>query len=137
MKHLLDTSALLAHHRQEPGWETVQSVFEAVDSEPLIASLSLTELARRFRELGASDDDARKTSSEYRALASEVVAIDADIALGAFDLACRTATRLPLADALIAAAAKSRGARLVHRDAHMRGIAPELVEQLDLEPPRA
>ena len=34
---------------------------------------------------------------------------------GAVDLACRTATRLPRADALIAAAAKSRGARLVHR----------------------
>ena len=28
MRYLLDTSALLAHHRQESGWETVQVLFE-------------------------------------------------------------------------------------------------------------
>lgn len=28
MRYLLDTSALLAHFRQEKGWETVQAIFE-------------------------------------------------------------------------------------------------------------
>jgi len=134
MKHLLDTSALLAHHRQEPGWEKVQAVFEAADSEPIIASISLTELARRLKELGATEVEALKTTAEYKALAVEVVAIDGAIALDAFALACRATTRLPLADALIAAAAKSRDAKLVHRDAHMRGIPAELLTQIDLEP---
>jgi len=36
-------------------------------------------------------------------------------------------------DALIASAARSRGAVLVHRDAHMRAIPATLVGQLDLE----
>jgi len=135
MKHLLDTSALLAHHRQEPGWEKVQAVFDAVDGEPIVASLSLTESARRLFELGATGEEALKTVADYRSLVAEVVAIDAAIALEAFTLACRTTARLPLADALIAAAAKSRGARLVHRDAHMRCIPRDLLDQLDLEPP--
>lgn len=134
MKHLLDTSALLAHHRQEPGWEKVQAVFEAAGSEPIIASISLAELARRIKELGATEAEALKITGEYRALAAEVVAIDGAIALDAFALSCRATTRLPLADALIAAAAKSRNATLVHRDAHMRGIPAELLAQVDLEP---
>ena len=40
--------------------------------------------------------------------------------------------RLPLADALIAAAARERGACLVHRDRHMAAIPASLVEQIDL-----
>lgn len=107
--------------------------FEAADSEPIIASISLTELARRLKELGSTEAEALKTTVEYRALGMEVVAIDGDIALGAFALACRATTRLPLADALIAAAAKPRDAKLVHRDAHMRAIPPELLTQVDLE----
>lgn len=90
MKHLLETSALLAHHRQEPGWEKVQAVFDAVDGEPIVASLSLTESARRLFELGATGEEALKTVADYRSLVAEVVAIDAAIALEAFTLACRT-----------------------------------------------
>ena len=54
LRFLLDTSALLAHSRQEPGWARVQALFEVGDSEILAASVSLTEFARRLRELGAT-----------------------------------------------------------------------------------
>lgn len=40
--------------------------------------------------------------------------------------------RLPLADALIAAAARERGACLLHRSGHMALIPASLVEQVDL-----
>jgi predicted nucleic acid-binding protein len=31
--YLLDTSALIAHYRQEPGWEQVQAIFEGLENE--------------------------------------------------------------------------------------------------------
>jgi len=49
MRHLLDTSALLAHHRQERGWEMVQAAFEDDEAEIIMASISLPEFGRRLR----------------------------------------------------------------------------------------
>lgn len=132
LRFLLDTSALLAHSRREPGWAQVQALFEEVDSEVLVASVSLTEFARRLRELGATATEARQMVEDYRALLDEVVAVDERVALTAFDLACETSQRLPLADSLIAAAARERGACLVHRDRHMAPIPAHLLQQLDL-----
>ena len=48
MIYLLDTSALLAHHRQEPGWEQVQAIFTEDGAEVVIASVTLSEFARRW-----------------------------------------------------------------------------------------
>ena len=45
MRYLLDTSALLAHYRQEAGGDEVQALFEADEAELMIASLTLTENA--------------------------------------------------------------------------------------------
>jgi predicted nucleic acid-binding protein len=132
MRYLLDTSALLAHHRREAGGEAVQALFEAEDAELILASVSLTEFGRRLRELGASEAEAEETISSYQLLFAEVVAVDAAVARAAFLIGCRTPRRLPLADALIAAAAQARGAVLVHRDEHMRAIPPGLVRQQDL-----
>ena len=41
MRYLLDTSVLLAHHRQERGWDVVQAVFEDNEAEIIEASVSL------------------------------------------------------------------------------------------------
>jgi predicted nucleic acid-binding protein len=65
-RFLLDTSALLAHSRQEPGWARVQTLFDEGDAEVLAASISLTEFARRLRELGAPAEEARRTVEDYR-----------------------------------------------------------------------
>ena len=58
MPYVLDTSALLAHYRQETGWQPVQALFEADDTELILVSVSLTEFGRRLRELGATEDEA-------------------------------------------------------------------------------
>ena len=131
-RFLLDTSALLAHTRREQGWARVAALFEESDCEILAAAVSLTEFAGRLRELGATAEEARRMVEDYRDLLDEVVAIDASVALAAFEIGCETSQRLPLADALIAAAARERGACLVHRDHHMAAIPASVVEQLDL-----
>lgn len=132
MRYLLDTSALLAHHRQEPGWETVQAIFEAEESEIIMASVSLTEFGRRLHDLGAPEVIVEETLANYQLLCSEVATVDTTTALSALALSYHTPRRLPLVDALIAAVAQVRGAVLVHRDEHMRAIPLELVQQRDL-----
>jgi predicted nucleic acid-binding protein len=133
MCYLLDTSAILAHYRKELGWETVQALFETPEVELIVASVTLTELGRRLRDLGATEDDAVAAIANYLLLFSEVVVVDATVANAAFVLGCRAAQRVPLVDTLIAAAAQGEGAVLVHRDAHLRHIPSALVAQLDLE----
>ncbi|MFY9823728.1 MAG: PIN domain-containing protein [Thermoanaerobaculia bacterium] len=131
-RFLLDTSALLAHSRQEQGYARVQALFEEDDSEILAASVSITEFARRLHELGATVDEAGLKVEEYLELLDEVVPVDERVAFTAFKIGCATEKRLPLADALIAAAARERGACLVHRDQHMAPIPADMVTQLDL-----
>ncbi len=133
---------MIAHSRKEPGWERVQELFATEDSEILAASLSLTEFARRLCELGVTDKEARRTAESYQELLDEIVPIDESVALTAFDLGRQTPKRIPLADALIAAAAREVGACLVHRDGHMAQIPAHLIEQINLagdpvsEPPK-
>jgi predicted nucleic acid-binding protein len=69
---------------------------------------------------------------DYREVLDEIVPVDARVALTAFDIGCQVTQRLPLADALIAAAARERQACLVHRDQHMESIPASVVEQIDL-----
>ena len=132
MRYLLDTSALLAHYRQEEGWQEVQALFETDEADLIAASVSLTEFGRRLRELGANETEAEEVLSAYQLLFTEIASVDVAVARAAFVLGCRTPRRLPLVDALIAAVAQARAAVLVHRDEHMRSIPPELVLQQDL-----
>lgn len=132
MRYLLDTSALLAHYRQEAGWEAVQALFEDEASELNIAAVTVTDFGRRLRELGQDEDAIRDALVSYQLLFSGVIAIDAAVDQTAFEIGCHTPRRLPLVDALIAAAAADRGAILVHRDEHMRALPEELVTQQEL-----
>jgi predicted nucleic acid-binding protein len=135
MNYLLDTSAWLAHFRQEAGGERVQALFNDPEAEILLASLSLTEFARRMRDLGASRQEIGKTLTEYWQLFSRVIPVDEAVALSAIEIASQTQRRLPLVDAIIAAAAESQDACLVHRDEHIRAIAQDLIRQRDLDSP--
>ena len=132
MRYLFDTSALLAHYRQEVGWETVQALFEDGDSEIVIASPTLVEFARRLHVLGVADGEIEQVVGEYVLLFSAVIAIDAAVATGAYVIGRRTPSRLPLVDALIAAAAQAGEAILVHRDAHMAAIPADMIRQQPL-----
>lgn len=57
--------------------------------------------------------------------------------MAAFDMGRRTPARLPLVDALIAAAAQSRDAVLLHRDPNFTTIPKAQVKQRMLAPPAA
>ena len=129
---LLDTSALMAHFRDEHGAERVQAIFDSEENQVLVCSVSLPEMSRRVRELGAAPSDAWETVGFYQDLIDEVVPVDAWVAEQAERLSVASKHRLPMVDALIAAAAAVREATLVHRDAHMRGLPSRLVRQLDL-----
>ncbi len=133
MPHLLDTSALLAHYRNEAGADQVQALFDTDGQAVLICSVSLPELSRRLRALGVSAQEAAQVVNDYRELVDEVVAVDAAVAEAGGDLLRGAPARLPLVEALIAAAAGIRHAVLVHRDAHLRAIPAALIRQLDLE----
>lgn len=132
MRYLLDTSALLAHYRQEAGWEQVQALFEQEGAELYLCVLSLTEFGRRLYDLGASPEDVSETLFAYRALVDGLLPIDEQTALKALDIARRTPTRLPLVDALIAAAAAQGQAVLVHRDRHLSAVPESATASLDL-----
>lgn len=132
MRYLLDTSACLAHYRAEPGAEQVQGLFVRDDAEILLCCVTLAEMARRLRELGVPEERNRQVVGDYQDLAAGLVPVTAEVARKADQIALRAGGRLPLADALIAAAAASRDAVLVHRDRHMQAIPRDEVEQLDL-----
>ena len=133
MKYLLDTSALIAHFRDEEGAEKLQDLFDSKDAQLLVASVSLPEFARRLRELGMSEQESLHVLDQYLLVLEEVVPVDGPVARDAFEILCKSSERLPLIDSLIAAAARSSDAILIHRDRHMRAIPASMLTQLDLE----
>ena len=132
MTFLLDTSAMLLHYFREPGAERVHSLLEDDANQVLIASICVTEMARRLLAMGQAVDDARSTSLSYASLAERVVPVDTAVAVRAFELTSLSRPRLPLVDALIAACACLSGATLVHRDTHFRAIPQDLLTRIDL-----
>lgn len=132
MTYLLDTSALLAHYRDEAGADAVQAIFDENDHAVLIASVTLTEFARRLVSLGVEADDALAIADGYVEAIDAVVPVDAVVAKAAFELMQQTPARLPMVDALIAACALSNNATMVHRDQHMRAIPSEILAQIEL-----
>ena len=126
---LLDTTALLAHFRQEAGAETVQTILGDASSSVHISSLSITEFARRLRALGADAVEARATALEYAGLVSGVIPVDVATATRAFEIGEFSSSRLPIVDALIAASASILGATLLHCDAHFDGLASDILTQ--------
>ena len=132
MTVVLDTSALLAHHRDEEGADRVQSLFDDSDNQLLIASITLTEFGRRMLELGASLEGVEKILADYKHLLDGVVPIDGNTAMNALTLAAKASKRIPLVDALIAAVAWQKQATLVHRDQHFENIPMTLLKRESL-----
>lgn len=126
---LLDTTALLAHYRNECGYREVQRIFEDESARIAICAVSIAEFARRLVALGQDRDAARKAALDYADLADEIVDVDTAVSVRAFELGTLTSERLPLVDALIAGAALLHGAVLVHRDGHFTGLGNRLVSQ--------
>lgn len=129
-RYLLDTTALLAHYRKEPGWRQVQDLISS-GHEIYLCSISITEFARRMAALDAPVEGVRQTILEYIDLLTGLVDIDSAVSLRAFELSMTAPVRIPLADSLIASSALLSEACLVHRDKHFETLSP-IVNQLIL-----
>jgi len=131
VSYLLDTTALLAHYRDEEGSDRVQELFDAEETLYL-CSVSLTEFARRMKSLGEPLHIIKQTLYNYKLLLDEVIPVDEALANDTFTLMCDLPQRLPLVDAFIATAAQRKGACLVHRDAHFHILPKQTLSTLDI-----
>jgi predicted nucleic acid-binding protein len=123
----LDTSALLAHYRDEAGGDRVQEIMDG--ARVFVVSITITEFSRRMLALGSPVDEIERVLSDYRLMFASVATIDEKAAVRAFEISSRASGRIPLADTLIAAAASLSGSVLVHRDPHFSTIPAELLAQ--------
>ncbi len=130
MNHVFDTSALIVHTFAEPGASEVQSLIAEEQHTLFICSLSLFELAGVLKRNRASDRISTCWET-YRQIA-EIIPVTADLAQDAWRLRESVGRRLPMADAIIAASAQSRGATLVHRDRHLSTIPHSVIPQIRL-----
>ena len=126
--HVLDTSALLAHAFQEPGYERVRELLHDQTAVLGLSAAVLFEFQVRLQEKGVLNRHA-ETVAEYEALFDILIPVDNKVANEAFQLKRDTLERLPAIDALIAACAKVHDAVLIHRDPHIAHIAPHLLKQ--------
>ena len=132
--HVLDTSALLAHAFQEPGWERVREILRDEAAVLGLSAAVLFEFQVRLQEKGVLDQHP-DTVAEYESLFDVAIPVDNVVARAAFQLKRDTPQRLPAMDALIAACAKIHDAVLVHRDPHIAQIPAHLLKQ-EVLPPR-
>lgn len=117
---LLDSSALLAHALGEEGAATVGGILAS--GQALVAAPTVAEFSIRLQTSGVPADRVADAWRRYRALIDVVVPIDEGVAGLALELRAAATARVPLTDLLIAAAAASRGAVLVHRDPHLDAL---------------
>ena len=130
--HVLDTSALIAHYQEEPGFEEVESIVAYQSNRVVISSATWLEFRIRLRQICTDEDERNRSIGIYRALLGQGIPVDDAIVARAYLLRQAAAERLPNMDALIAATAAEHGAILVHRDPHMAGIPTSAVSQLVL-----
>lgn len=128
LTHLLDTSAWLAHLRNEPGGDRVTALFENTDTKVGVSVLSLVEVHGQLKAIGRETEWANMMEL-YQTLFDQIVHVDASVALRAISLRQSIASRLPGIDSIIAATASLYGAILVHRDAHFLSIPDDLLQQ--------
>lgn len=132
MNYLFDTSAVLIHFQDEAGAEVLVEILGKMDSKCYLCAVSLVELARKFKEIGLSNEEVDLTLSGYLSLFDEIVPVDVEVAAHAREVAEKTPERLPLVDSLIAGAAKSVEACLVHRDKHLAAIPGTVLKQVSV-----
>jgi len=132
--HVLDTSAVLAHYFNEPGAEEVDRLWQDHRNEIGLCALSVTELQGRLRVLVTDAAEVERAMKLYTEEITTMLAVDYAVARRAADLRQAATLRVPLVDAVIAAAAGLASAVLVHRDPHYAALAavPDAPRQLVL-----
>jgi predicted nucleic acid-binding protein len=130
--YVLDTSALLAHYRQEPGHDLVERLLEEHPDDVYVSSITWLELHLRLKELIPNQNAREEVLAIYDELLADALPVTREVAQAAFDLRVQLPRRIPNGDTLIAATAKLKGATLVHRDPHLAAIPERLVKQIVL-----
>ena len=127
---LLDTSALMVHFDQDPGWEIVEDLL--FSGKAWVSAVTWLEL-RVILERKAA---AAELVAVYQESVAGTVDVTAEVAEAAFAIRRATAStgRVPAMESLIAASAKVKGYRLLHRDAHLGQIPQTVVTQTQLPP---
>jgi len=124
-KLLFDTHAFLAFFNREEGSETIKNYFDAVqsgDAQGFVATITLTELAVIYtRNAGA--DLARLRVMQIRGSNLNIIPLIPEIAIEAGLL---RQPGISIADAIIAASARSVGAAVVTNDPHFSALGVEV-----------
>ena len=134
--HVLDTSALLAHYRQEPGAESVNNILAQGPDLAGISLITVVELRGLLAEVSADGAEAERAFRLYTEVLTTILPFTRETADLAMELRSAAPSRLPMVDALIAASAKQHGAILVHRDPHLAAIPESFLPQMMLLPKR-
>lgn len=127
--HVLDTSALLAHYFDEPGAEEVERLWSSRAGKPAICAVTVTELKVRLQEELIEGGEGLEAAEAYLNELTVCLPVDRATAELAWQLRESVSERIPLVDCLIAAAARSVDAVLVHCDPHLSRIPREVVKQ--------
>lgn len=124
-KLLFDTHAFLAFFNREAGSETIKNYFDAVqrsDAQGFVATITLTELAYIYtRNAGA--DLARLRVMQIRGSNLNIIPLVPEIAIEAGLL---KQPGISIADAIIAASARSVDAAVVTNDPHFSAMGVEV-----------
>lgn len=136
MTHVLDTSAVIANYRREPGWDQVRKLLEDRSALVAISALTVVEFDTWLRHQGLSQIDRDDAVRECIGLVDSVASVTHEIADFAVGLRSQAAKRIPTVDIVIAAIAALADAVLVHRDDHFSAIPLGALKQTVL-PPKA
>ena len=127
MKHLLDTSALLAFLLNEPEADRVESFIFDQPGETAVSFASWVEIQGRLKALGLSSEQIEAQMADARRLPLATLWPD-ERTLQAM-LQIKTAGYFPFANTLIAATAQAHKLALIHKDPHFDSLP---VQQLNL-----
>ena len=127
MKHLLDTSALLAFLLNEPEADRVESFIFDQPGETAVSFASWVEIQGRLKALGLSSEQIEGQMADARRLPLATLWPD-ERTLQAM-LQIKTAGYFPFANTLIAATAQAHKLALIHKDPHFDSLP---VQQLNL-----
>ena len=129
MRHLLDTTALLAFLLDEPEAEKVEGLMFGAGGSSAVSFASWVEAHGRLRALGLSPDDISAQMTDARALPLTTLWPDEQVLQRM--LTIKTGGYFPFADTLIAATAQVHDLILVHKDPHFIELPTE-IRQHDL-----
>jgi predicted nucleic acid-binding protein len=122
---LFDTHAFLTFFNREPGSETIKKYFDAVqagEAEGFVATITLAELAYIYaRKTDAST--ARLRVMQIQGSKLRLIPLSAEIACEAGMI---KRPGISVADAIIAASARSAGAEVVTNDPHFTEMGVEV-----------